>query len=162
MYYFCGADQCAVLCDDRGKHGDLANSSSEAAVQIRSMCNETKDNIGQVQKCIDQVILFLKNDVQKGFTEFADVTRDYYTSIEDIQHIISDVAEASKIFTDTVQNIQSQIREVSDVPGGESIRSEDIIDKARKTEETTKAMTVIVDRNKENANVISGIVKRFS
>ena len=75
---------------------------------------------------------------------------------------ISDVAEASKIFTDTVQNIQSQIREVSDVPGGESIRSEDIIDKTRQTEETTKAMTVIVDRNKENANVISGIVKRFS
>ena len=48
------------------------------------------------------------------------------------------------------------------MPGGESIRSEDIIDKARQTEETTKAMTVIVDRNKENANVISGIVKRFS
>lgn len=142
--------------------GDLANSSSEAAAQIQAMCNETKDNIGQVQKCFDQVILFLKNDVQKGFTEFADVTRDYYTSIEDIQHIISDVAEASKIFTDTVQNIQSQIREVSDVPGGESIRSEDIIDKARQTEETTKAMTVIVDRNKENANAISGIVKRFS
>lgn len=70
MYYFCGADQCAVLCDDRGKLGDLANSSSEAAVQIRSMCNETKDNIGQVQKCIDQVILFLKNDVQKGFTAY--------------------------------------------------------------------------------------------
>ena len=162
MYYFCGADQCAVLCDDRGKLGDLANSSSEAAVQIRSMCNETKDNIGKVQKCIDQVILFLKNDVQKGFTEFADVTRDYYTSIEDIQHIISDVAEASKIFTDTVQNIQSQIREVSDVPGAENISSEDMLEKARQTEETTEAMTVIVDRNKENANAISGIVKRFS
>lgn len=142
--------------------GDLANSSSEAAAQIQSMCNETKDNIGQVQKCFDQVIRFLQNDVQKRFTEFADVTGDYYRSIEDIQHIISDIADASKIFTDTVQSIQTQIREVSDVPGGESVRSEDMIDKARQTEETMKAMTVIVDRNKENANAISGIVKRFS
>lgn len=142
--------------------GELANSSSEAAAQIQSMCNETKDNIGQVQKCFDQVIRFLQNDVQKRFTEFADVTGDYYRSIEDIQHIISDVADASKIFTDTVQSIQTQIREVSDVPGRESVRSEDMIDKARQTEETMKAMTVIVDRNKENANAISGIVKRFS
>lgn len=142
--------------------GDLANSSSEAAAQIQSMCNETRDNIGQVQKCFDQVIRFLQNDVQKRFTEFADVTGDYYRSIEDIQHIILDIADASKIFTDTVQSIQTQIREVSDVPGGESVRSEDMIDKARQTEETMKAMTVIVDRNKENANAISGIVKRFS
>lgn len=142
--------------------GDLANNSSEAAAQIQAICNETKENIGHVQKCFDQVILFLQNDVHKRFTEFADVTRDYYMSVEDIQHIISDIAEASKIFSDTVQSIQSQIREVSDVPGGENIGSGDMIDKARQTEETTKAMTVIVDRNKENANAISGIVKRFS
>lgn len=142
--------------------GDLANNSSEAAAQIQLICNETKDNIEHVQKCFDQVILFLQNDVHKRFTEFADVTRDYYKSVEDIQHIISDIAGASQIFADTVQNIQSQIREVSDVPGGESVRSEDMIDKARQTEETTRAMTVIVDRNKENANAISGIVKRFT
>lgn len=142
--------------------GDLASSSSAAAAQIQAICSETKDNIGQVQKCFDKVILFLQEDVHKQFTEFADVTRDYYASIEDIQHIIASVEGASKIFTDTVQSIQAQIREVSDVPGRENVRSGDMIDKARQTEETTKAMTVIVDRNKENANAISGIVKRFS
>ena len=145
-----------------GEIGSLAGNSSEAAAQIQAICNETRNNIGNVQKCFDQVILFLQNDVQLRFTEFADTTRDYYQSIQSIQHIISDIAEASGIFADTVQNIQSQIREVSDVPGAENISSEDMLDKARQTEETTEAMTVIVDRNKENANAISGIVKRFS
>lgn len=145
-----------------GEIGDLANNSSEAASQIQAICNETKDNIAQVQKCFDQVIRFLQNDVQKGFTEFADVTRDYYMSVEDIQHIISDIAGASQVFADTVQSIQTQIREVSDVPGSGNVKSDDMIDKARQTEETTKAMTVIVDRNQENAKAISGIVKRFS
>lgn len=145
-----------------GEIGDLANNSSEAATQIQAICNETKDNIVQVQKCFDQVIRFLQNDVHKGFTEFADVTRDYYMSVEDIQHIISDIAGASQVFADTVRSIQSQIREVSDVPGSENIKSDDMIDKARQTEETTKAMTVIVDRNQENAKAISGIIKRFS
>ena len=145
-----------------GEIGSLAGNSSEAATQIQAICNETRDNIGKVQKCFDQVIQFLQNDVQSRFTEFADTTRDYYQSIQDIQRIISDIAEASGIFADTVQNIQSQIREVSDVPGAENISSEDMLDKARQTEETTEAMTVIVDRNKENANAISGIVEQFS
>lgn len=142
--------------------GGLANNSSEAATQIQSICNETKDNIGHVKECFDQVILFLQKDVQSRFTEFADITRDYYQSVQDIQHIISDIAEASGVFADTVQNIQSQIREVSDVPGAENVSSEDMLEKARQTAETTEAMTVIVDKNKENANEISGIVKRFS
>lgn len=145
-----------------GEIGDLANNSSEAATQIQTICGETKENIECVQKCFDRVIAFLQDDVQKRFTEFADVTGDYYRSVEDIQHIISDIAEASGIFTETVRNIQAQIREVSDVPGGESVRSEDMIDKARQTEETTEAMSVIVGKNKENANAISGIVRRFS
>ena len=79
-----------------------------------------------------------------------------------LQRIISDIAEASAIFTDTVQNIQAQIREVSNVPDAQNIKSQDILDKARQTEETAEAMTVIVSKNKENANEISGIVGRFS
>lgn len=145
-----------------GEIGGLANNSSEAAAQIQAICGETKDNIAHVQKCFDQVILFLQDDVQARFTEFADITRDYYQSIRDIQRIISDIAEASGIFADTVQNIQSWIREVSDVPGAENVSSEDMLDKARQTEETTEAMTVIVGRNKENANAISSIVEQFS
>lgn len=145
-----------------GEIGNLANSSSETATQIQSICNETRSNITHVQKCFDQVILFLQNDVQEQFSEFAKATKDYFQSIRDMQHIISDIAEASGVFVATVQNIQTQIREVSDVPDDQSVRSQDVLDKARQTEETTEAMTVIVSQNRENANAISGIVKRFS
>ena len=145
-----------------GEIGNLANSSSETATQIQSICNETKNNITHVQMCFDQVIIFLQNDIQTQFSEFANATKDYYQSIRDMQHIISDIAEASGIFAATVQNIQTQIREVSDTPDSQSVRSQDVLDKARQTEETTEAMTVIVGQNKENANAISGIVERFS
>lgn len=76
--------------------------------------------------------------------------------------IISDIAEASEIFVGTVQNIQAQIREVSNVPDAQNIRSQDILDKARQTEETAESMNSIVSKNRENANEISGIVGRFS
>ena len=112
--------------------------------------------------CFDQVISFLQNDVQTQFSEFANATKDYYQSIKDMRHIIAEIAKASEVFVDTVQNIQTQICEVSDVPDDQSVSSQDMLDKARQTKETTEAMTVIVSRNKENANAISGIVKRFS
>ena len=76
--------------------------------------------------------------------------------------IISDIAEASEIFVGTVQNIQAPIREVSNVPDAQNIRSQDILDKARQTEETAESMNSIVSKNRENANEISGIVGRFS
>lgn len=145
-----------------GEIGNLASSSSETATQIQAICNETRNNIANIQTCFDQVMLFLENDVQLQFTEFAKATQDYYKSIQNIQHIISDIAEAANVFVDTIQNIQTQIREVSDVPGKQSINSQDVLDKAKQTEETTEAMTVIVNQNKDNANAISGIVERFS
>lgn len=145
-----------------GEIGNLAASSSDTATQIQAICNETKDNISRVQMCFDQVMLFLQKDVQTQFAEFTNATQDYYNSVKDIQLIISDIADASGIFADTVQNIQSQIREVANVPDSQSVRSQDILDKARQTEETTEAMTAIVSKNKENATAISGIIKRFS
>lgn len=145
-----------------GEIGNLATSSSETASQIQDICNETKNNISYVESCFDQIILFLERDVQSQFKEFANATKDYYKSISEMQKIISDIAEASEIFTNTVQNIQMQIREVSNVPDDQSIKSQDILDKARLTEETAESMTVIVSKNKENANAISGIVQRFS
>lgn len=145
-----------------GEIGNLANSSSETATQIQVICNETKNNISRVKNCFDQVIEFMQNDVQMQFTEFANETKDYYQSIRDMQLIISDIAQASGVFVDTMQNIQSQIQCVSDVPNGEGVSSQNILEKARQTEETTEAMTVIVNQNIENANAISGIVERFS
>lgn len=145
-----------------GEIGNLASSSSETATQIQAICNETRNNIANIQTYFDKVILFLQNDVQLQFTEFAKATQDYYNSIQNIQHIISDIAGAADIFVDTIQNIQTQIREVSNVPDKQNVKSQDVLDKAKQTEETTEAMTVIVNQNKDNANAISGIVKRFS
>ena len=91
-----------------GEIGNLAASSSQTATQIQEICNETKNNISHVRTCFDQVILFLKKDVQAQFSELTSATKDYYDSIQDVQAIISDIAEASGIFADTVQKIQSQ------------------------------------------------------
>ena len=89
-------------------------------------------------------------------------TQDYYQSIQEIQVIISEIAEESETFVNTVQNIQNQIHAISDVPDSDHISSQDILEKARQTEKTTQEMSVIVTHNKENALEINNIVERFS
>ena len=58
--------------------------------------------------------------------------------------------------------IQNQIHAISNVPDSDHISSQDILEKARQTEETTQEMSVIVNHNKENALEINNIVERFS
>lgn len=145
-----------------GEIGNLATSSSEAAIQIQAICNEAKNSIANIQACFDQIIMFLEKDIQAQFIEFSKATKDYHQSIQDIQSIIADIAAASSTFVETVDAIQSLIQSVSDVPGTKAVNSQDILDKARQMELTTEEMTVIVNQNKENAVAISGIVRRFS
>ena len=145
-----------------GEIGNLASNSSKTATDIQAICNETKNNISHVKTCFDQIIFFLQNDVQTQFTELVQETQDYYQSIQEIQVIISEITEESETFVNTVQNIQNQIHAISDVPDSDHISSQDILEKARQTEETTQEMSVIVNHNKENALEINNIVERFS
>ena len=145
-----------------GEIGNLASNSSKTATDIQAICNETKNNISHVKTCFDQIIFFLQNDVQTQFTELVQETQDYYQSIQEIQAIISEIAEESETFVNTVQNIQNQIHAISNVPDSDHISSQDILEKARQTEETTQEMSVIVNHNKENALEINNIVERFS
>ena len=145
-----------------GEIGNLASNSSKTATNIQAICNETKNNISHVKTCFDQIIFFLQNDVQTQFTELVQETQDYYQSIQEIQVIISEITEESETFVNTVQNIQNQIHAISDVPDSDHISSQDILEKARQTEETTQEMSVIVNHNKENALEINNIVERFS
>lgn len=145
-----------------GEIGNLASSSSDTATQIQALCNETKTNIAHIQTCFNQVIAFLQNDVQVQFSDFSNATKDYYKSLQDMKQVISDVAKSSAIFSEAVQNIQSQILTVSCVPDDHIIKSEDVLDKAKQTEETTEIMIQLVEQNKKNALAIDGIVKQFS
>lgn len=145
-----------------GEIGSLADSSSVTATQIQAICNETRDNINRVQECFNQIVVFLHEDIQNQFLGFANATEEYHESIKEIQGIITDISDASTVFGETVEKIKTQIGQVSNAPESDMISSDEILSKARQTEETTEAMTKIVIENEENATAISNIVNKFS
>ena len=141
---------------------NLASSSSQTATEIQAICNETKSNIVNVQECFDRVIQFMQTDIQTQFTDFAKATKDYYTSIQEIKSIIADIDHSSKEFVDAVQNIHEQISAVQDVPDEHAVSSQEVLAKAKQTEQITEEMSVMVNKNKENAVAIQEIVELFS
>ena len=145
-----------------GEIGNLANSSSHTATEIQAICNETKTNITKVQACVNDVISFLKNDIQSQFETLVTSTNDYYDSIKDIQATIAEIDQASNVFVNAVTEIHNQIADVQNVPDEGSIRSEDVLAKATQTTKTTEEMSVIVSQNTENAISIKEIVDKFS
>lgn len=145
-----------------GEIGNLANSSSETATEIQNICNDTKVNIVKVQDCFDVIIAFLQNDIQTQLEDFVKATNEYYTAIEEIQTIISDIDQSAKVFVNAVTDIHNQIEEVQTISGGHIVSSTEIREKAEQTTQTTEELSVVVNKNKENAVSIRAIVDRFS
>ena len=145
-----------------GEIGNLASSSSSTATEIQNICNETRVNISKIQACFDNIVLFMQNDVQTQFEEFEKATREYHSSIGEIQTIIKEIDESAHVFVDAVSNIRRQIDVVQNMPGSSVVSTEEVMEKVEQIEKTTDELSVIVQANQDNAISIREIVGRFS
>lgn len=149
----------AVVASEIGK---LANSSSETATQIQSICGDTTSNIEHVQSCFNNMITFLKSDVANQFQEFVDIANEYNSSIATIKSIIEDINEVSIVFVEAVTNIKDQIETVQNASGENAIGVDDIIEKIYRTTSATEVLSSVVKNNEKNALFIQDIVNKFS
>lgn len=145
-----------------GEIGNLANSSSQTATEIQTICSETRQNISNVQACFDNIIDFMQNDIRVQFEDFVDATNQYNTSIAQIQEIIQEMNECSNMFVQAVSSIQNQIDSVQSDPAQVSVSTEDMLAKVEQTRQTTEIMAEVAHDNESNAMSIKGIVERFS
>ena len=149
----------AVVASEIGK---LANSSSETATQIQSICGDTASNIEHVQNCFNNMTTFLKTDVAEQFREFVDIANEYNSSIATIKTVIEEINEVSTLFVEAVTNIKAQIDTVQDASSENAIGVDDIIEKISRTTSATETLSSVVESNEKNAFSIHDIVKKFS
>lgn len=145
-----------------GEIGNLANSSSQTATEIQTICSDTRDNITKVQECFDNIIMFMQNDIKTQFEGFVEATNEYNSSIAQIQEIIGEMSECSDIFVQSVASIQEQIDNVQRDPSEINISTEDVLTKVEQTRKTTEDLADVAHINEDNAISIKKIVGRFS
>ena len=142
--------------------GTLANSSSQTATDIQKICGDTRQHIGTVQTCFDNIIAFMQTDIKTQFETFVQATDEYNTSITQIQEIINEMSDCSDTFVQAVSDIQHQIDSVQNTPAGTNVSTMDMLEKVGQTRQTTEDLTEIAKANEENAIAINEIVSRFS
>lgn len=141
--------------------GNLASSSSETATNIQNICNETNKSIEAVQKCFDNIIGFLEQDVSQQFMSFVETSKEYYQSVEDIRIIIDEIKEVVNSFRDSLSVINDQMSMVKSAASDNEMGVAGIVDKNERTSYTAEVLSDVLQINSENSDKINTIIQNF-
>lgn len=142
--------------------GNLASNSSEAAAQIQSICDETNSYIERIQKCFQNIVAFMTEDVGERLQSLSTYANESNASVESVQGIMIEIQEASQIFADSIVKMQGQLDTVQISSTENEMGVQGIIEKNEQTNETAEVLVDVVKENKQNAESIQTIVSRFS
>ncbi len=149
----------AVVADEIGK---LADDSTQTAVQIQNICEESDKSIERVGACFKDIIEFMETDIAGHFQEFSDMAKSYGESVKSIQEAIGSIEATSNNFVESMQMIKLQVQQVSEASENNEQGVEYIIEKNSETTETADRIVKVAEENSGNAQEINDIIDKFN
>ena len=142
--------------------GNLATNSSEAATQIQNICAETNQYIDRIRKCFENVVTFMTEDVRSKLETLSSYANDSNVSVENVQEIMYEIQEASRVFVESISKMRGQLDTVQISSNENEAGVQGIVEKNEQTNETAEVLLDIVKENQQNAEAIQEIISRFS
>lgn len=142
--------------------GNLASNSSEAANQIQNICAETNLYIERIQKCFQNIVTFMSEDVGKQLQALSSFANESNVSVESVQGIMAEIQEASRVFAESITKMRGQLDTVQISSNENELGVQGIVEKNEQTNETAEVLVDIVKENRQNAESIQEIVSRFN
>ncbi len=127
-----------------GEIKSLADTSASTAANIQKLCEASNRSIAAVQRCIEDIILFVERDVLQNFGNFSERSNAYSESVNIIKSDIVDV-------TGFVNNLKTSVGQISD----------NITNVTVATKENSEAIGVVVE-NDEQIGLIADMTKTQS
>lgn len=145
-----------------GEIGNLAQSSEQAASQIRSVSAEVINAVEELSNEAKMMIDFMNSTALGGYQGLVDISSDYQTSIGNIDDMMNEFAKISQEVQTDISMISESVRSlnlaVSDTAGGVSKSARmtadisdninSITDSAQKEKDISKALHDDVSRFK--------------
>ncbi len=142
--------------------GTLAENSSATAMQISEICSEINTNIKNVQNCVDDVMRFMESDIADKFQQFAELSNEYSTSVEDIRHAMGEIQETFNDFVSSVTSIRDHMELIRLASQENETGVSDIVNKIEQTNTTVERLEGIGKATRHNSQAISDIVEKFT
>lgn len=149
----------AVVADEIGK---LADDSTQTAVQIQTICEESDQSIERVGACFKDIIEFMETDIAGHFQEFSDMAKDYGENVKSIKDAIGSIETTSNNFVESMQMIKSQVQQVRAASDNNEQGVEFIIEKNSETTETADRIIRVAEENSGSAREINDIIDQFN
>ena len=83
-------------------------------------------------------------------------------SVENVQDIMAEIQEASRIFAESIEKMRSQLDTVQISSSENEMGVQDIVKKDEQTNQEAEVLVKVVKENRQNAESIQEIVSRFS
>ena len=148
----------AVVASEISK---LADSSSDTATNIQEICNETNASIGAVQKCFNEIIGFLENDVANRFEEITKSSEEYNIAVESIKDIMNAIQNDMQQFSTEMTDINDQVNSIRLASKDNEVAVEDIVSKNENTNTTASVLNEILKTNQNNTSKLQNLVQEF-
>lgn len=127
----------AVVANEISK---LAQMSKDTVTSIQEICGEANNSIGIVEECFDSILALMENVMIARFKEFADSSAEYNEMVGRIKTGMDDINQVLQLLEDSVTQISRNMENVN-----------------RITEENSRAIAIIVEKNENTAQVAEGI-----
>lgn len=145
-----------------GEIGKLAETSKETASRIQALCSSANDSISAVNDCIQDMMKFMENDVLNCFGGFAAESTEYRNSVDTIKNELSHINGFMKNLEKSVAEITNNITDVNRNARENKEAINVIVEKSEYTSNIANEIRVQSDENKEMANQLDTIVRRFT
>ena len=104
----------------------------------------------------------MTEDVGNQLQALSSFANESNVSVESVQGIMDEIQEASLVFTESITRMRGQLDTVQISSNENEHGVQGIIEKNEQTNETAEVLVDVVKENRQNAEAIQEIVRRFS
>ena len=133
---------------------DLSDNTASAAASIAKVCDEMNANVSNIKQCLDDIILFIKNDITGIFNDMHSISDKLSESIEAANDDIDSM-------TTILGRIRGETGRLDSIVGKNEEGVLDINGKAQTTYELVLELHDYIEKNRKTATDINDIISRF-
>lgn len=139
----------------------LAEDSSLVATDIQKMCELTNGNIANIDRCFQDVVGFIEQDVAGYFADMQLLSRQCNTNVHTLKDAIDEINYTSKGVGNSVSNIQMQIDQFNNITTENQKGITNIMEKTHITKNITLELEQLSNKCHESSESIQDIVNKF-
>ena len=148
----------AVVADEIGK---LADQTQAAVGGIQRIVNESNSSIENIDHSFQDVMSYMKNDVNRVFADFNDASKQYQQEVAQIRGYIMEIKTAIDDLDDSVKNINEGMASITTASEYNRQEIDQIIRKTEAITEVSNEVNNLSDNCNNLVQSLNSVINKF-